>query len=69
MQYRSLQKVASCIGCGCNDLRACMGGCSWLRVDYAAAIGVCSECKPLAASWDAGDRASPAAVTGLVFVR
>ena len=33
-----------CIGCGCDDLHACHGGCSWLRVDRTAGRGVCSEC-------------------------
>jgi len=56
MNYRRVSPSASCIGCGCHDLRACEGGCWWLRVDYAAAAGVCSECESHAARWDAGDR-------------
>lgn len=35
---------AVCIGCGCTDLRACEGGCSWLAVDRGKGIGVCSRC-------------------------
>lgn len=48
--------VATCIGCGCNDLRACKGGCWWLRVDYDAEVGVCSQCNGDVTAWDAGAR-------------
>ena len=48
--------LARCIGCGCNDMHACEGGCYWLRVDYAAGVGVCSECKAHVKRWEAGDR-------------
>lgn len=58
MNYRRISPVASCIGCGCHDLRACEGGCWWLRVDYAAGAGVCSGCESHAARWDAGDRST-----------
>jgi len=51
--------VAHCIGCGCHDLHACEGGCWWLEVDYAAAAGVCSECKNHLPSWQAGQRSGP----------
>jgi hypothetical protein len=57
MQYRRTSAIAQCIGCGCHDLHACAGGCSWLRVDYGARVGVCSQCRPHLARWDAGDRA------------
>lgn len=77
------EKLATCIGCGCDDLHACvreipldelverdmMGllpmpvrefptvePCHWLRVDYAAGIGVCSACPGLVEAWDAGER-------------
>lgn len=30
----------ACEGCGCTDLRACAGGCSW------TAPGWCSTCRP-----------------------
>lgn len=50
-------KSARCIGCGCDDNHACQPyGCSWLRVDYAAGVGVCSECRALVAEWDQGRR-------------
>lgn len=49
-------QLAVCIGCGCDDNHACPGGCSWLRVDRDAGLGVCSNCSEAAASWDAGDR-------------
>lgn len=56
MNYRLLPGVAYCIGCGCHDHRACTNGCWWLRVDYAAAVGVCSECGGHVQRWDAGER-------------
>lgn len=49
-------KLAHCIGCGCDDLHACADRCWWLRVDYDAGIGVCSNCAEHAARWDQGDR-------------
>lgn len=52
--------IATCIGCGCDDLHACvdslLGPCSWLRVDYETGTGVCSECADEEARFDAGDR-------------
>ncbi|HKQ24129.1 MAG TPA: hypothetical protein VJT81_06770 [Burkholderiales bacterium] len=52
--------IATCIGCGCDDLHACYhdlhGPCSWLRVDYEKGVGVCSECRDEEARYDAGDR-------------
>jgi hypothetical protein len=45
-----------CIGCGCTDERACASGCSWVRVDPEARIGVCSSCIRDVARWDAGER-------------
>lgn len=53
--------LATCIGCGCNDLHACFdevaeGPCSWLVVDYAAGLGVCSACPDELGRWQAGDR-------------
>lgn len=52
---------ATYIGCGCDDTRACEvdcdgNGCHWLRVDYRAGLGVCSECPEHEARWDSGDR-------------
>lgn len=26
----NLQDPAMCLGCGCTDIKACVGGCSWL---------------------------------------
>ncbi len=53
--------IATCIGCGCDDYHACANDktgqpCSWLRVDYDAGFGVCSECPDHVVRWDAGDR-------------
>ncbi|AEA65786.1 hypothetical protein bgla_3p0860 (plasmid) [Burkholderia gladioli BSR3] len=56
MKRRHVQGVAYCIGCGCHDYCACESGCWWLRVDYEAAVGVCSECEEHVERWDAGDR-------------
>jgi len=36
--------VATCIGCGCTDDRACPGGCSWIIVERTSGIGVCTRC-------------------------
>ena len=49
-------KVAFCIHCGCDDYHACAGGCSWIRLDREAGLGVCSECQHRVADWDQGDR-------------
>lgn len=51
--------TATCIGCGCDDLNACEGGCHWLRVDYIRCVGVCSACQPYAAAWDAAHAFGP----------
>lgn len=53
--------IAVCIGCGCDDLHACWDDkseqpCSWLRVDRAAGLGVCSVCLNDIERWDSGDR-------------
>ena len=53
------EKLAVCIGCGCDDLHACMRSiepCHWLRVDRDAGLGVCSVCPGLVVNWDAGER-------------
>jgi hypothetical protein len=40
--------LAMCIGCGCDDRRACRDGfdepCHWVEVNRVAGIGVCSVC-------------------------
>lgn len=51
--------LASCIGCGCDDMHACVGDqgpCSWLVVDYEIGRGVCSCCEPHMERWNAGER-------------
>lgn len=51
--------LATCIGCGCNDLCACEGEtepCFWLRLDRKNGLGVCSECPDQVEEWDKGDR-------------
>lgn len=53
---RARPQIAKCIGCGCDDDHACELGCYWLRVDYDAGKGVCSECPAFAEQWDRGDR-------------
>lgn len=61
--------LATCIGCGCDDLHACADlfgdPCYWLTVDRAAGTGVCSQCReclpaepvqrPMIPRTDAGD--------------
>jgi hypothetical protein len=39
-----LPTLRICRGCGCNDLAACAGGCSWVLLDVATPTGVCSQC-------------------------
>ncbi len=51
--------IATCIGCGCDDLHACQdehGACYWLTVDYDAGRGVCSCCKDHLTRWNNGQR-------------
>ena len=40
--------IATCIGCGCDDLHACVDlfgdPCHWLTVSYEDGTGVCSAC-------------------------
>jgi hypothetical protein len=55
-------KLATCIGCACDDDHACVGegldsACSWVRLDRDAGLGVCSACPGTDVSrWDTGDR-------------
>lgn len=56
------ESVATCVGCGCDDQRACWNdeegqACSWLRVDRNTARGVCSTCPEHIERWDAGNTA------------
>jgi hypothetical protein len=43
--------IAVCAGCGCTDLRACAGGCSWLAVNRDDGTGVCSNCSKSLTAW------------------
>ena len=36
--------MRSCRGCGCTDLNACPGGCSWVLLDIDSPSGICSQC-------------------------
>lgn len=56
MSLQNTPGIAYCIGCACHDYAACESGCHWLRVDYAIARGVCSQCALEAGRWDAGSR-------------
>lgn len=51
-----MNPVSCCIGCGCNDDYGCDGGCSWIRLDRKAGLGVCSSCSHRASDWDNGKR-------------
>lgn len=42
---------ATCTACGCTDLCACVGGCSWLAVNRDDGTGVCSRCQEHLAAW------------------
>ncbi|TAN12926.1 MAG: hypothetical protein EPN34_03115 [Burkholderiaceae bacterium] len=44
-------REATCVGCGCTDRRACLGGCSWLAVNRDDGTGVCSNCRGALAAW------------------
>lgn len=61
-----VSNIATCVGCGCDDLNACMRitldpcrpirePCHWLRVDRDDGTGVCSCCPDHLARYDAGD--------------
>jgi hypothetical protein len=52
MEPRAM-RIVMCRGCGCTDLRACEGGCSWVLMDVDVPIptGVCSACA-IAWGWD-----------------
>ena len=52
--------MSRCIACNCTDTQACAGGCSWLRVDHAKGIGVCSNCASHVPAFDAGQAAAAA---------
>lgn len=52
---------ATCVNCGCTDLRACTGGCSWLAVNRDDSTGVCSSCPKHLTAWRAEQAAESAA--------
>lgn len=45
------QGFTVCAGCGCDDLNACPGGCSWLAADHDTGTGICSRCGPQLTAW------------------
>ena len=51
---KNLFDVATCVGCGCDDDRACMHGCGWLRLDRTIGRGVCTSCRDHLGAWDEG---------------
>ncbi|WP_087586905.1 hypothetical protein [Leptospirillum ferriphilum] len=52
-----MNSVSYCIGCGCkDDYGVGDGGCSWIRLDRKAGLGVCSECEHRSSDWDNGNR-------------
>lgn len=70
----SQNQVATCIGCGCTDNRACINedtgeACHWLAVDYAAGVGVCSKCPDDLDRWEKGDRCNLSAVLAAKITR
>lgn len=36
--------VFTCVACGCDDLHACTGGCSWAMTNTETMQGLCSAC-------------------------
>ncbi|MGH9716422.1 MAG: hypothetical protein ACRD4R_06815 [Candidatus Acidiferrales bacterium] len=43
-EFALLGDEITCIGCGCTDSHACVGGCSWAAVDDEVGLGICSRC-------------------------
>lgn len=53
---------ARCIGCGCDDHHSCdtdYGKCTWIIVDRALKVGVCSGCEAALQAWQQGHRTVP----------
>ncbi|MDO8776233.1 MAG: hypothetical protein Q7K57_47500 [Burkholderiaceae bacterium] len=48
-----MSTATTCINCGCTDLQACPGGCSWLGVNHRDGTGVCSRCPKALTAWRA----------------
>jgi hypothetical protein len=53
LEARATTTAVICIGCGCDELHACIDAsenpCRWIAVDEGAGLGLCSECasKPI----------------------
>lgn len=45
--------ATACTNCGCTELRACPGGCSWLGVNHRDGTGICSRCPKHLTAWRA----------------
>lgn len=65
MTTTNSNRIATCIGCGCDDNHACVDGlesaCWWVRLDREEGLGVCSACpSEHVEAWDRGDRTSRA---------
>lgn len=64
-------KPTICIGCGCEDLHACIDAhgrpCAWLRVDRVASQGVCSECTAFVFTWDIQERPNSLQINPLLL--
>lgn len=60
-----------CIDCGCSEMDACEGGCSWIRRDRYVAhpVGLCSACPGGKKRWDNGDRKLTEAAIAAVKAR
>jgi len=48
-----MKTTTTCTNCGCTELRACPGGCSWLGVNHQDGTGVCSRCPKHLTAWRA----------------
>lgn len=58
--------IAQCIGCGCDDLYACMpNACSWLVVNRATGRGVCSSCPQFLPTFEIINQRSVAMMPGM----
>lgn len=52
-------KIATCIGCGADQLSIDRQGRYWLRLNRDRGVGVCSACREFAAAWDAAHAFGP----------
>ena len=44
----------ACIGCNYSDTYSCIEPCTWLRIDRAFSMGVCSNCPDFVRTFDQG---------------